>query len=162
MPSMHPALELTTGMPERRLAPGQKLFDDEQGSSAIAVLVEGRLLISSGGAEIAQVDVPGAFIGEIGALLAVPRVAEVTAAETTVVRHIGDPTTFFHDHPELALELARQLAGRLHRLTAYLADVRVQYADRDDHLGMADALLGRLASRPPVEVEPGSVRSPDY
>ena len=57
---------------------------------------------------------------------------------------------------------AEQLAGRLHRLVAYLADVRAQYADRDDHLGMLDAVLARLSSRPPVDIDPGSDRSPDY
>jgi hypothetical protein len=60
------------------------------------------------------------------------------------------------------LELARQLAGRVHRLLAYLGDVRSQYADADGHLTLIDSVLGRLASRPHVEIEPGSDRSPDY
>ena len=60
------------------------------------------------------------------------------------------------------MELARQLAERLHRLTSYLGDVRAQYADAGGHLEMVDAILGRLASRPPVTIDGGSDRSPDY
>jgi hypothetical protein len=45
---------------------------------------------------------------------------------------------------------------------AYLGDVRAQYADSDGHLMMIDSVLGRLASRAPVEIEPGSERAPDY
>ena len=61
-----------------------------------------------------------------------PRTARVVATEPTTVRSIGDPDAlFFASHPELALELARQLAGRLHRLLAYLGDVRSQYRDAE-------------------------------
>ena len=77
------------------------------------------------------------------------------------MRVVGDPETFFAEHPQLSLELARQLAGRLHRLTAYLGNVRAQYADAGGHLEMVDAILGRLASRPPVEIDGGSDRAPD-
>ena len=86
----------------------------------------------------------------------------MVAVEPSTVRLIGDPDAFFASHPEVALELARQLAGRLHRLLAYLGDLRAQYADSDGHLTMIDSVLGRLASRPPVDIEPGSDRSPDY
>jgi CRP-like cAMP-binding protein len=156
------ALELTSGMPEVHLEVGDELFARETTHRSVAVLVSGRLLVAAGGSEIARLDVPGAFVGEIGALLDVERSARVTALEPSSVRMIGDPIAFFQEHPELALELARQLAGRLHRLVAYLADVRAQYADREDHLGMVDALLGKLAARPPLTIDPGSDRSPDY
>ena len=78
------------------------------------------------------------------------------------MRVIGDPETFFASNPELALELARQLAGRLQRLIGYVADVRHQYADAEGHLGLVHDVLESLASRPPVEIEPGSDRAPDY
>ncbi len=147
-------------MPLRVLEPGESLFGAD--TTAVAVLVEGALQVEAGGAALSLITRPGAFLGEIGALLHVPRTASVTAVSRSSVRVIGDPEAFFAEHPELALELARQLAGRLHRLTAYLTDVRQQYADSDGHLGMVDQLLGRLASRPPVDLEPGSDRSPDY
>ena len=156
------ALDLTTGMPERLLEPGDALFAHEANNRTVAVLVSGRLVVTAGGVEVAQLDAPGSFVGELGALLGTERSAKVTALEPTTVRLIGDPLTFFDEHPEVALELARQLAGRLYRLTTYLTDVRQQYADRDDHLGMVDALLGKLAARAPLSIEPGSDRAPDY
>jgi CRP-like cAMP-binding protein len=105
---------------------------------------------------------PGTFIGEIGALLGQPRSASVTAVAPTVVRDIGNPDEFFAAHPELGVEVARQLAARLTRLTAYIVDVQHRFADRDDHLGVFGELLGRIAGRPPIDIEPGSDRSPDY
>lgn len=157
------AVALTEGMLETRLEAGDVLF--AQGAAArhaVGVLVAGRLRVELDGATLAEIAVPGAFVGELGALLGTARSADVVALEPTTVRIIGDPDAFFGSHPDLALELARQLAGRLHRLLAYLSDVRSQYADADGHLGILDSVLGQLASRPPVEIEPGSDRSPDY
>ena len=155
-------LGLTSGVPERSVARGDRLFAQQDGGRDIAVLVSGRLEVRQGDVVIAVLDRPGAFVGEIGALLRRPRSADVVALEDTTVRVIGDPEAFFEDHSALALELAVQLAGRLDRVNSYLVDLRRQYADRDDHLGMVDQVLGRLATRPPVDISPGSVRSPDY
>jgi CRP/FNR family transcriptional regulator, cyclic AMP receptor protein len=155
-------LALTADMPERTLAAGEVLFEQGERGSIVAVLVEGALAVTFDGAPLDDHTVPGVFVGEIGALLGTERTATVTAREPTRVRIIGDPEAFFASHPSLALELARQLAGRLHRLLAYLGDVRRQYADADGHLTMVDAVLGRLSTRAPVEIEPGSDRSPDY
>jgi CRP/FNR family transcriptional regulator, cyclic AMP receptor protein len=156
-------LALTGDMPERRLEPGEVLYREGAAEHAsVAVLVAGTLGVEAGTTVLPDVTAPGAFVGEVGALLDRPRSATILARGPATVRVIGDPTAFFATHPELALELARQLAGRLQRLTAYLADVREQYADHEGHLGMVDAVLGRLAARPPVDIEPGSDRSPDY
>jgi CRP/FNR family transcriptional regulator, cyclic AMP receptor protein len=156
-------LASTAGMPERRLAADEVLFGQgDDGSASVAVLVEGSLRIDLGSTHLSDITTAGAFVGEIGALLGTDRTATVTAREPSTVRVIGDPEAFFATHPEVALELARQLAGRLHRLLAYLDDVRAQYADQGGHVALVDSVLGRLASRPSVEIEPGSDRSPDY
>jgi CRP-like cAMP-binding protein len=154
---------MTVDMPERRLAPGEVLYGQGDGGPvAVAVFVDGSLRIELDGAFLDDVTVPGTFVGEIGALLGTVRSASVVARESSTVRLIGDPYAFFGTHPELAVELARQLAGRLHRLLTYLHDIRVQYADSDGHLSVIDSVLGRLASHAPVEIEPGSDRAPDY
>ena len=156
-------LTLTADMPARRLEPGEELYGQgDDGDVGVAVLVDGALRVELAGTPLSDIDVPGAFVGEIGALLGTARTARVVATVPTTIRSIGDPDAFFASHPGLALELARQLAGRLHRLLAYLGDLRSQYADSDGHLGMVDSVLGRIASREPVEIEPGSDRSPDY
>jgi len=156
-------LAVTAGMPERRLQPDEVLFGQgDANARSVAVLVEGSLRIELDGAPLSDVSMPGGFVGEIAALLGTERTAAVIATAPSTVRIIGDPDAFFASHPEIGLELARQLAGRLHRLLAYLGDVRSQYADADGHLSLIDSVLGRLASRPHVEIEPGSDRSPDY
>src|SRR3954469_22212512 len=143
-------------MPGRRLEPGDVLYGQGDGSRVeVAVLVEGALRIELDGVALADITVPGSFVGEIGALLGTARSASVVSVDPSFVRVIGDPNTFFSTHSDVALELARQLAGRLQRLLAYLGDVRRQYADADGHLTMIDSVLGRLASRPPVDIEPG-------
>ena len=156
-------LALTADLPPLRLSPCDELYRQGDDSDAgISVLVDGSLRIELDDAVLSQIDVPGAFVGEIGALLGAPRTARVVATEPTTVRSIGDPAAFFATHPELALELARQLAGRLQRLLAYLGDVRSQYGDAGGHLAMLDSVLGKLATRAPVEIEPGSDRAADY
>ena len=157
------ALELTSDLPSRRLDPGDVLYHQgDETETGIVVLVEGSLRVELDGSVISDVDVPGSFLGEIGALLGTPRSARVVAQERSTVRVIGDPEAFFSTHPAVALELSRQLAGRLHRLLRYLGDARTQYSDTDGHLSVIDSVLGRLASRAPVEIEPGSDRAPDY
>jgi CRP-like cAMP-binding protein len=154
---------LTDGMPERRLAPGELLFDQgADGGRAVAVLVEGSLEIDLDGMVIDRVTIPGAFVGEIGALLGAARTARVRSDEGFFFNDTATTESFFATHPQLALELARQLAGRLQRILAYLADIREQYADAEGHLGMVDAVLGRMSARPPIDIDPGSDRSPDY
>ena len=156
-------LSSTHGLPERRLGIGHVLFGQGNGGhDEVAVLVEGRLRVELDDLELAELTMPGSFVGEIGALLGTARTATVVAVEPSTVRLIGDPTAFFATHPAVALELARQLAGRLHRLLTYLGDLRAQYTGTEGHLTMVDAVLGRLASRPPVTIDPGSDRSPDY
>ncbi len=156
-------LELTASQPERRLGPGEVLFERGDGDEhSIAVLVEGHLQVEFDGAALSQITVPGAFVGEISALLGAERTASVVAVAPTTVRMIGDPAGFFETNPRLALEVARQLAGRLQRLLAYLRDVRSQYADVDGTLSVVDSVLGELASRPAIDIEPGSVRAADY
>jgi CRP/FNR family transcriptional regulator, cyclic AMP receptor protein len=156
------ALALTEGLPTRTLAVGEALFVQGEPSSSVVVMVEGELEISAGGVVMNRHTAPGSLIGETGALLGQPRGATVTATAPTVVREIGDPDEFFASHPELGLEVARQLAMRLFRLTTYIADVQRQFADRDDHLGVFGELLSRVAVRPAIDIEPGSDRSPDY
>jgi CRP-like cAMP-binding protein len=136
-------------MPERRLAAGEALFD--QGHDAepvVAVLVRGSLTIEVDGAVVSDITLPGTFVGEMGALLGNTRSATVVASEPSTVRLIGDPDALFASHPELAMELARQLAARLHRLLAYLAQVRRKYADSEGHLLLLDRVISQFSSLP--------------
>ena len=154
-------LAFTENLPVRALAAGESLFREGDSSTGLFVLVEGELVVDTNGVVVNRLGVPGAFVGEIGALLGQGRTANVTAAIESSVRVIDDPRALFAAHPELGFEIARQLAGRLHRLTAYVSDVERQFGHLDDHRAMFGELLVRIASRPPVDIDPGSDRSPD-
>ena len=156
-------LSLTASEAERTLVAGEVLFGQGIGDRrSIAVLVDGRLRVELDGSLLSEITVPGAFVGEISALLGTERTATVVAESPCTVRMIGDPDAFFETNPRLALELARQLAARLQRLLVYLSDVRSQYADDDGQRSIVDSVLGTLASRPPVDIDPGSDRAADY
>jgi len=155
-------LALTNDLPERTLAVGDTVCIEGEPSTTVMVLVDGELEIARGGVIVNRHGVQGSFVGETGALLGERRSATVTATKPSVIREIGNPDEFFAAHPQLGLEVARQLAGRLARLTAYVADVQRQFGDREDHLGVFGELLSRIAVRPVVDIEPGSDRSPDY
>ena len=155
-------LALTENLPPRPLAVGEAVYREGEVSSTVVVLVDGELEIERGGVVMNRHSMPGSFVGEIGALLRQPRSATVTAVVPSVIREIGDPDEFFAAHPQVGLEVARQLASRLYRLTAYVADVQAQFADREDHLGVFGEVLHRIAERPAVDIDPGSDRSPDY
>jgi CRP-like cAMP-binding protein len=155
-------LVVTEGLPERTLAPGDVVFSEGDEPSSVVVLVDGELAVEAGGVVIDRHRLPGTLVGETGALLHQRRSATVRAGAPTVIREIGHPDEFFATHPQLGLEIARQLAARLHRLTAYIGDVQRQFADRDDHLGVFGEVLQRIAARPAVDIEPGSDRAPDY
>jgi hypothetical protein len=46
-------------------------------------------------------------------------------------------------------------------MTSYLADLKAQFHDRSDHLGMVDEVLASLMHHQDDEVIPGSDRYPD-
>jgi hypothetical protein len=64
-------------------------------------------------------------------------------------------------NPEVAIGIAVTVARRLDLITGYLADLRRQYADRSDHLGVVAEVLESLSQHRGNAVEPGSDREPD-
>jgi CRP/FNR family transcriptional regulator, cyclic AMP receptor protein len=55
--------------------------------------------------------------------------------------------------------VARILSRRVRLVTGYLVDLKRQFADRDDHLAMVDAVLESLVHRQGAESELGSDRA---
>jgi CRP-like cAMP-binding protein len=107
---------------------------------------------------VSVIDQPGAVFGELAALLQTPATATVRARGACTFRVCENPLDFLHARPEVALAIAQMLARRLDALTRYLVDVRMQYADRDDHLGMVDVVLESLSHHQGAQPDPGSDR----
>jgi CRP-like cAMP-binding protein len=155
-------LGLCADLPEREFAVGQELLAEGSRSGEIHVLIEGTVGIEVGGTLVKRIADPGAFLGEISALLGTThsaRVVALTAARTKVM-----PAAAATANPDLLLGMARLLAARLQAMTGYLADLRNQYADSDTHLGLMADVLSELTSVRPSAITPGSARpdQPDY
>jgi hypothetical protein len=74
---------------------------------------------------------------------------------------VEDARRFLNDDPTVTFAVSRLLARRLNAMITYLADLKHQFADHDDHLGMVDEVLEVLAHHQGEEHVPGSDRDPD-
>jgi len=127
----------------------------------LLILVSGAVRITANGAEIRIIDEPGSIFGEMATLLDAPATATATAVGECRFRKADDAAGFMREHPGFALEIASTLARRLDVITRYLADLRNQYADRSDHLGVVDTVLESLLQHQGGGEQPGSEREVD-
>ena len=146
---MENVLNLCRGMEVVSFAIGDTLFPDGGQTGCLYILISGAVDVSKGDSLLAKIREPGAILGEIAVLLDQPHSATVEATEPTTcyVSHAGKD--FLLSRPEFSLAVAELLALRLKGMIAYLADIKAQYEDRKDHLGMVDELLLNLAHRIP-------------
>ena len=105
----------------------QVVFREGDSGDAAYIIVNGAaaILIST---EAGQIEVArlrkGDVVGEIAILCDVPRTATVQAKESLVTLRIGKDRFFnlVTEFPEIAVEIMRELAGRLERTNAQLRD----------------------------------------
>lgn len=162
VPGLDQLLPLSAGQPERVLTDGEILVrEGDAASDRLFLLVEGTLLVVKGETPITPVTEPGSVVGEMSVLLGVPHSATVRAVGETRVRAVDAPVDFLRANPEMALAVARLLAKRLATVTSYLADIKAQFADRADHLGLVDEVLDALVHDQAADAEPGSARDPE-
>ncbi len=155
-------LEHCQGLPLQTFAAGETVLAEGTRSGRLYVLVSGRVETVKGDVPINTASEPGAFFGEIAALLDAPHSATVRAVVPSTFRVADDPLAFMRSSPDVALELARLLARRLHSLTGYLVDLKHQFQDRSDHLVMVDDVLESLLHHHDHhEATPGSDRCPE-
>jgi len=161
-PALGDLLGLSSEEPLRVLDDGETLVHEgEVATGRLYVLIEGSLLVLKGDTPITVVTEPGSVVGEMSILLGVDPSATVRAAGEARVRVIDEPLEFLHEHPDMALAVGRLLAKRLATVTSYLVDIKSQFADRADHLGLVDEVLDALVHDQSADAEPGSARDPD-
>jgi CRP/FNR family cyclic AMP-dependent transcriptional regulator len=152
-------LDATAGMPRVTVGADNIVIREGLPLEALYVLESGTVLVTRDGVEVSTIGQPGALFGEVSMLLRSPATATVRTATPCTFRVVSDPHKFLADHPRVTLGVATLLARRLDALTRYLVDLREQYADRDDHLGMVDTVLQSLThSGQGLPVETGSDR----
>ena len=158
---MGDVLDLCAGRPQQTFHAGEVILEEGARSGVLYVLASGRVEVLKGDLQIATVDTPGAFFGEVSALLNLPHMATVRAVNDATLFVAKDPLEFLQSQPAIALSLARLLAQRLHSVTTYLVDLKRQFEGQENHLSMVDEVLETLVHHQGKKSTPGSDRCPD-
>lgn len=159
--SMQAVLAFTEDLPKLRYDTGDILITEGPASGVLYILVEGAVEVLRGDVRVSLVDEPGAVFGEISALLGSAHSATVRAIEPSVVHRIEDAESFLQLRPAIVFHVARILARRLIDATTYLADIKHQFADRTDHMGMVDEVLEALVNQQQSAAPTGSALKSD-
>ncbi|MES2923218.1 MAG: cyclic nucleotide-binding domain-containing protein [Verrucomicrobiota bacterium] len=146
---MEEILKLCQGMETVTFAPGETLMPEGGKTGVLYILISGCVEVTKGETPVTLINEPGAIFGEISLLLDGPHPASVEAVEPTTCHVVRGGMDFLAENPLITLKVAELLAARLKGMIAYLADMKAQYTDRKDHLGMVDELLLDLAHRMP-------------
>ena len=75
-----------------------------------------------------------------------------------MVHVVDDASASVQDAPELTYAIAQVLARRLSAVTAYLVDIKRQYADSDTAPGADGPGPGQSDAMQPATIKPGSER----
>ena len=145
-------LSLLQHLPSVSCAAGGVLITEGQPVQGIFFLESGEVEVLKDGVLIAEVYVTGAVFGDMAFLLGTAPTATVKAITPCVFRHVADPADFFRRQPEVALHMAAILARRLDSLNRYLVDIKHQFKDRSDHLGIIDEVLDALMHKHPRDI----------
>lgn len=158
---MQSILDLCSSLPERVFDRDAVLLVEGESTGTLFILIEGQIEVLKGPFQVHISSEPGAMFGEISALLGIPHTATVRAAQPSRLHVVEQAGAFLASRPDLALYLSKLLAQRLYSVTTYLADMKAQFGDRSDHLGMVDEVLEALLHQQDEAFEPGSDRHPD-
>ncbi len=154
-------LETCAGAPCRCLAQGDVLLTEGDTTGRLYILAEGAVEILRGDTQVAVVADPGAVFGEMSVLLSRPHTATVRALTPVALYAFDDAEGFLKSKPEIAFFLSRLLAQRLAAATTYLVDIKRQFEDKSDHLGMVGEVLETLIHQQHDEFAPGPEREAD-
>lgn len=95
--------------------PGKVVFQEGEESYDLLILDEGKVEVFVGDEKRATLEGPGAFLGEVGALLRQPRSAKVKAVTPCKFTVYKDFDSLMKQDPQRLLEIAKSLAGKLAR-----------------------------------------------
>ncbi|MDJ0513341.1 MAG: cyclic nucleotide-binding domain-containing protein [Methyloceanibacter sp.] len=158
---MRAFLEVCEGAPLAKFSAGKVLLAEGTTSGHLYVLSAGEVEVLRGKTQVAIVDEPGALFGEMSVLLQQPHTATVRTTTPCSLYVFDDAASFLRSKPEIAFQVARLIASRLNAATCYLGDIKQQFQDRSDHLGMVGEVLDTLMHNQEEEFSPGPERATD-
>ncbi|MGJ8640619.1 MAG: Crp/Fnr family transcriptional regulator [Opitutaceae bacterium] len=144
---MDPILELCeqANLPTRTIPEGETIISEGPGTGELFILKNGRVCVTKENIELASLKTPGALFGEISVLIGGDSRATVTTMETSTFYVIEDGRRHLKDYPSINHHIAVLLANRLNNVIGYLVDLKQQFAENDDHLGLVDEVLESIA-----------------
>jgi len=137
-------LEICHELPTVSYEPGDTIIKEGGLKARLLVMIEGAVQVTKHDYEINMVDEPGSVFGEMALLLNRTHSATLRALKPSTFYVIEDAEKMVEENPVLYLHVARLLARRLDCLNSYLADIKAQFKDKDDHFGMMDEVLDSL------------------
>ena len=148
-------------LPVHSVDAGTEILREGDSEGGLYILLDGSAEVLKGDVRVNLVTEPGSFFGEMSVLLDSPHTATVKALEPSRFYVAENAREFLDTRPEITLPIATLLAQRLHALTTYLADLKHQFEDQEDHLSMVDEVLESLSHAQTRRHKPGSERDPD-
>lgn len=136
-------------LPKIDCAAGHVLIEEGRRVEGIYFLESGEVEVLKDKVLIAEIYEAGALFGDMAFLLKTEPTATVRTLTPCAFRHVADPPAFFRQNPAAALHMAEILARRLDSLNRYLVDIKHQFKDRADHLGIIDEVLDSLMHKHP-------------
>jgi CRP/FNR family transcriptional regulator, cyclic AMP receptor protein len=149
------------GLPQVNLERGAVMLTENAKSGKLYILIEGEVAVLRGDVVVATISEPGAVFGEMSLLLDAPHTASVMALRPTKAYLAENAESFVKDNPEILRYIAALLALRLQSATGYLADLKRQFAESQNHLGMIDEVLDSLLNQQNSEFNPGPAQESD-
>jgi len=143
---------LLQALPQLKFGAGDTVITEGQPPPGLLFLESGEVEVLKAGTLLAEIYDAGAVFGEMSYLLNVPPTASVRAITACSFRQVADPPKFFRQNPDAALHVAGILARRLDSLNRYLVDIKRQFEDRADHLGIIDEVLDSLMHKHPRNI----------
>lgn len=152
--------ELAEALVPVSFAAGDVVFRLGDPADALFLVDEGHVEVMRGGVTVAMLG-PGSFVGEMGLLLDEVRSADLRAASEVALWSLEKEAVsrLLSEHPDLVVELSRQLSARLAATTSRIgaADVppTVTAVWGEQRLGHFVDELAAVLGRPPALVRPG-------
>lgn len=153
---MRSILHLCQDAPLQELPAGTVLLSEGETTGHLYVLKSGKIEVLRGETQVAVIEDPGAVFGEMSVLLKRSHTATVRTLAPASLYVFDDAESFLRSNPEIALFIGRLLAGRLNAATSYLADLKRQFEDQGNHLGMVGEVLDVLIHQQDEDFSPGS------
>ncbi|HEY8995256.1 MAG TPA: cyclic nucleotide-binding domain-containing protein [Lacunisphaera sp.] len=145
-------LSFLQALPVLEVPAGHTLIEEGRPITGVYFLESGEVEVFKGDTQIAEIYDPGAVFGDMAYLLHTTPTATVRTVTSCQFRHVSDPAEFFRRNPEVALHMAVILARRVDSLSRYLVDIKHQFKDRADHLGIIDEVLDALMHKHPRHI----------